>query len=84
MSWVWHVARIVDKRNAYRILVGSQKEGGPRHRWVDNIKADLRKMRWYGLDRSGSGSGPVDGSCEQDNVPLSSTNCWEVTDWLHN
>jgi hypothetical protein len=35
-----------DKRNAYRILVGNPEGkrplGRPRHRWVDNIKMDLR------------------------------------------
>jgi hypothetical protein len=37
MRWAGHVARMWEKRNAYRILVGK-----PRHRWVDNIKMDLR------------------------------------------
>jgi hypothetical protein len=42
------------KRNAYRILVG-KPEGKrplrkPRHRWVDNIKVDLREMEWDGVD----------------------------------
>jgi hypothetical protein len=46
MRWAWHVARMGAKRNAYRILVG-KPEGKrplrrPRHRWVDNIKIDLR------------------------------------------
>jgi hypothetical protein len=49
-----------EKRNAYRILVGNLEGKRPlgreRHRWVDNIKIDLReRMGWYGLDRSGSG-----------------------------
>jgi hypothetical protein len=48
------------KRNVYRILVGKQEEkrplGRPRHRWVENIKINLRdRMEWYRLDRSGSG-----------------------------
>jgi hypothetical protein len=42
-----------DKGNAYRIIVGNLKGrrqlGRPRHRWVDNIKMDLR-LGWYGLD----------------------------------
>jgi hypothetical protein len=42
-----------EKRNAYRILVGKRERkrplGGPRRRWVDNIKKDLRKIGWYGL-----------------------------------
>jgi hypothetical protein len=42
-----------EKRNAYRIMVGSQKErplGRPRRRWVDNIKNDLREIGWAGMD----------------------------------
>jgi hypothetical protein len=35
-------------------------------------------MGWYGLDRSGSGKGPVKGSCENGNEPSSSINSWEV------
>jgi hypothetical protein len=37
-----------EKRNGYRILVGKPEGkrplGGPRHRWVDNIKIDLREI----------------------------------------
>jgi hypothetical protein len=37
-----------EKRNAYRILVGKREGkrplGRPRHRWVDNIKMDLREI----------------------------------------
>jgi hypothetical protein len=43
-----------EKRNAYRILVGNPEGkrplGRPRHRWVDNIKMDLREIRWDGMD----------------------------------
>jgi hypothetical protein len=34
-----------EKMNAYRILVG-----GPRRRWMDNIKMDLREIGWDGVD----------------------------------
>ena len=38
------------KRNAYRKLVGKPEGksplGRPRHRWEDNIKMDLREIRW--------------------------------------
>jgi hypothetical protein len=41
-----HVARIGEKRDSYRILVGKPDGkiplGRPRHRWVNNIKKDLR------------------------------------------
>jgi hypothetical protein len=47
MRWAVHVARIGEKRNAYRILVGKPERrrrlGRPRRRWVDNIKMDLRE-----------------------------------------
>jgi hypothetical protein len=51
MRWVGHVARMGEKRNTYRILVGKPEGkrplGIPRRRWVDNIKMDLREI---GLD----------------------------------
>jgi hypothetical protein len=43
-----------EKRNAYSILVGKPEgkrpRGKPRHRWVDNIKMDLREIGWDGVD----------------------------------
>jgi hypothetical protein len=41
-----------EKINAYRILVGKPEGKRPlrRHRWVDNIKTDLRETGWGGMD----------------------------------
>jgi hypothetical protein len=54
MRWAGHVARMGEKRNAYRLLVrkpeGKRPLGRPRHRWVDNIKMDLLEIGWGGLD----------------------------------
>jgi hypothetical protein len=54
MRWVWHAARLGERRNAYRILVGKPEGkrplGRPRRRWVDNIKMDLREVGWDGMD----------------------------------
>jgi hypothetical protein len=51
MRWAGHVARMRENRNAYRILVGNPEGKRPlRLRWVDNIKMDLRKIVWGGMD----------------------------------
>jgi hypothetical protein len=43
-----------EKRNAYRLLVGkpegNKSLGKPRRRWVDNIKMDVKEIRWGGVD----------------------------------
>jgi len=54
MRWVVHVARMRDMRNAYSILIGKPEGKRPlrKHRstWEDNIKIDLREIRWEGVD----------------------------------
>jgi hypothetical protein len=44
----------MEKRNAYRILVGKPEGkrplGRPRRRWEDNIKMDLTEIGWGGMD----------------------------------
>jgi hypothetical protein len=48
MRWTGHVARMGEKRNVYRLLVGKPEGkrplGSPRHRWIDNIKMDLLEI----------------------------------------
>jgi hypothetical protein len=53
-----HVARMGDKRNVYRLLVGKPEGkrplGRPRRKWINNIKMDfleigLRVLDWIGL-----------------------------------
>jgi hypothetical protein len=43
-----------EKRITYRIMVekpeGKRPMGRPRHRWIDNIKLDLREIGWDGVD----------------------------------
>jgi hypothetical protein len=46
MRWAGHVARIGEKRNTYRILVGRPEGKSPRCRWMDNIKMNLREIGW--------------------------------------
>jgi hypothetical protein len=48
MRCAGHVARMGEKRNSHRILVGMPEEKRPlgrsSRRWVDNIKMDLREI----------------------------------------
>jgi hypothetical protein len=52
--WEGHVARMGEKRNAYRLLVGNiegkRPLGRPRRRWVDNIRMNLEEVGWGNLD----------------------------------
>jgi hypothetical protein len=54
MRWAGHVARMGEKRNAYRLLVGKPEVkrplGRPRRRWVDDIKIDLGEVGWGDVD----------------------------------
>jgi hypothetical protein len=49
-----HVARMGEKRNAYRLLVGKPEGkrplGRPRRRWVDNIRMNLGEVVWGDVD----------------------------------
>jgi hypothetical protein len=54
MRYAGHVARMGEKRNAYRLLVGKPEGrrpiGRPRRRWVDHIKMDLGEVGWGDVD----------------------------------
>jgi len=54
MRWAGHVARIGGRRDVYRVLVGKPEGKSPlgrsRHRWEDNIKKDLQKLGYWGMD----------------------------------
>jgi ribosome biogenesis protein Tsr3 len=89
MRWAGHVARMREKRNAYRILVGTPEGkrplGRPRRRCVDNIKMDLRETGWEGVDS-------MDMAQDRDEwrslvnmvLNLRVLKCWEVLEVLHN
>jgi len=58
MRWAGHVARMVEERGVYRVLLGKPERrrplGRPRLRWVDNIRMYLQEvgcgyMDWIGL-----------------------------------
>jgi hypothetical protein len=54
MRWAVRVARMGEKRNAYRLLLGKPEGkrplGRPRRRWVDNISMDLGEVGCSDLD----------------------------------
>jgi hypothetical protein len=54
MRWVGHIARIREKRNACRLLVGKPEGrrplGSQRRRWLDNIRMGLVEVIWGDVD----------------------------------
>jgi hypothetical protein len=52
--WAEHVARLGEKRGAYKVLVwkdeGKRQLGRPRRRGEDNIKMDLQEVGCGGMD----------------------------------
>jgi hypothetical protein len=54
MRWTGYAARMEEKRNAYRLLVGKPERkrplGRPRPKWVDNIRMDLGEVGWDDVD----------------------------------
>jgi hypothetical protein len=54
LAVLFHVTRMVEKRNAYRVLVGKPEGKRPlgRHSrvWENNIKIDLTDTGWENLD----------------------------------
>jgi hypothetical protein len=54
MRWAGHIARMGEKRNVYRLLVGKPEGkrplGRPRYRWMDNIRMDLGEVGWGDVD----------------------------------
>jgi hypothetical protein len=54
LRWAGHVARMGERRGAYRALVGKPEGRRPlgrlRRTWEDNIKMDLREVGCGGID----------------------------------
>jgi hypothetical protein len=87
MRWAGHVARMEEKRNVYRLLVGKPEGkrplGRPRHRGVDNIRMDLGEVGWGDVDWIGL---VQDGNrwrvLVNSVLNLSgSMKCWETIEW---
>jgi hypothetical protein len=80
-----YVTRMGEKRNAYRLLVGTPEGKGllgrPRRRWVDNIRMDLGEVGWGDVDWIGQTRDR--NSCEFCIEPAGSIKCWETIEWPH-
>jgi hypothetical protein len=54
MRLAGHVAQIGEKRNSYRMLVGTPEGrrplGRPKRRWLNNIRMDLVEVEWGDVD----------------------------------
>jgi hypothetical protein len=54
MRCAGHLALMVAKRNAYRILVGKPEANRPlgrsKRRWAVHIKMDFREIEWSGMN----------------------------------
>jgi hypothetical protein len=54
MRWAGHKAWMGEVRGVYRVLVGKPEGkrhlGRPRRRWEDNIKMDLQKVGYGGME----------------------------------
>jgi hypothetical protein len=54
MRWAGHVARMVEERKLYNVLVGNPEGkrplGRPRRRWEDGIRMDLREIGWGSVE----------------------------------
>ena len=54
MRWAGHVARMGERRDVYKVLVGKSEGkrplGRPRRRWKNNIKMDLQAVECEGMD----------------------------------
>jgi hypothetical protein len=54
MRCAGHVARMGERWNSYRLLVGNpggkRPLGRPRRRWVDSIRKDLGEVGWGDVD----------------------------------
>jgi hypothetical protein len=77
---------MAEKMNTYRLLVG-KAEGNrslrrPRRRWMDNIKMDLVKIGWGGVDWLGLAR--VESFCERFSELSGVIKCWETMEWLYN
>jgi hypothetical protein len=89
MRWAGHVARMGEKRNVYRLLVGKPEGrrplGRPRRRWLDNIRMDLVEVGWGDVDWIGLAQDRDRWRAREFSIePSGSINCWETIECPNN
>jgi hypothetical protein len=88
MRWAGHVARMREKRKAYRLMVGKPEGkrplGRPRRRWMDNIRMDLVKVGWGDVNWICLPQDSVLCSYEFGIEPSGSINWWETIECPNN
>jgi hypothetical protein len=86
IGWAGHVARMGEKRNAYRLLVRKPEEKRPlgrmRRRCLDNIRMDPVELGWDDVDWIGLAE--VQSSCEFSIEPSASMKCWQTIECPNN
>jgi hypothetical protein len=77
-----HAARMGEKRNAYRLLVGKPEGRRPlgrlRRRWLDNIRMDLVEVRLGDVNWIDLAQDRDRWTCEFGIKPSGSIKCWET------
>jgi hypothetical protein len=85
MRLAGHVARMGEKRNAYRLLVGKSERkrplGRPRRRWVDNIRMGLGEVEWGDVDWIGLSQDRNRWRALVNSILNRSMQCWETIEW---
>jgi hypothetical protein len=90
MRWAGHVARMVMKRTAYKLLARKPERkrplGKPRSRCVDKIKMNLVEIELGGMDWIGLAQDKYKcrSSCVRGNEFSRSLKRWETIKWLDN
>jgi hypothetical protein len=85
MRWAGHIARMKERRSAYKFVVGKTEGrrplGRPRRRWEDNIKVDLQEVGWGAWTSLIWLRIRTDGGlCKRGNEPSGSIKCGQFLD----
>jgi len=82
--WAGNVARVVERRGVYRVLVEKPEGKRPlwryRRRWEDNIRIDVQEVGSGGMEWIELAPDKVADACERGNELSGSVKCGEFLD----